>query len=67
MVLFTIINEYDIFAAQNSISEPQYKKIEGGIAEYRKGTDGESFFRLHTTDLTKYLSEEYDPSGNRTF
>lgn len=67
MVLFTIINEYDIFAAQNSISEPQYKKIDGGIAEYRKGTDGKCFFRLHTTDLTKYLSGEYDPSGNRTF
>lgn len=61
MVLYTIINEYDVLQAQNEISAPSYRKIDGGYVEYRKGNDGKVISRLLTTDLSKYLLSEYQP------
>lgn len=59
MILYTIVNQYDVLEAQNGISEPIYEKFNGGILEYRKGVDGKVLDRIHTTDLSVYLSGQY--------
>lgn len=60
MVLHSIVNEYDILQAQNQIAEPVYRKTEHGFVEYRKSEYGDIPCRIHTTDLSIYLTNKYN-------
>ena len=62
MVLYSIIDEADVFAdAKNSIMPTQYVDIAGGKLEYRVYNGEKQVVRLHSTDPYLYLKNEYSP------
>lgn len=61
MILHTIINEYDVLMAENSIAEPEYISKDGMIIEYRNIDGKRQITRLLSTDPSDYLKEKYQP------
>ena len=63
MILYTVVNELDIFAdsRKSSGKDCLYKNIKGGFLEMRRGANGYRIARLHSTNPADYLNSKYYP------
>ncbi len=61
MVLHTIISEYDIFRNESDFKQPQFMDIQNGFIEFDEYNGEKRVLRLHSTDPSMYLKDEYSP------
>lgn len=63
MLIHSIISENDIFFT-NSVSQPVFRNIDGGLLEIDDADDVRRIKRLFSTNPYLYLDKRYQPYSN---